>query len=82
MRWLIRRAVLREPRFGESILDVLGWSVQPYVTLGDGSRQLLNPPKTFRTLTAAHRYARSECNRVTTAARRKAIAAGRIPDAA
>lgn len=78
MRWLIRRAVIREPRFGETRLDVLGWTVQPYITLGDGSRQTLHEPKPFPTLSTAHRYARSECDRVATAAKRKAIAAGRI----
>lgn len=78
MRWLIQRAAIREPRFGETRRDVLGWTVQPYLTLGDGSRQTLNKPVPFPTLAAAHRYARSECDRVATAARRKAIATGRI----
>ncbi|QOC24814.1 MULTISPECIES: hypothetical protein [Microbacterium] len=78
MRWLIQRAILREPRFGETRRDVLGWTVQPYVELGDGSRQFFNDPVPFPTLAAAHRYARSECDRVATAAKRKAIAAGRI----
>lgn len=60
MRWLVRRGVVRAPRFGETRVDVIGWSVQPYLTLGDGSRQMLNQPKPFDTLTAAHRYARAE----------------------
>lgn len=60
MRWLVRRGVVRAPRFGETRFDVIGWLVQPYLTLGDGSRQMLNQPKPFDTLTAAHRYARAE----------------------
>lgn len=63
MRWLIRRAVIREPRFGETRQDVLGWTVQPYITLDDGTRVSVNRPTPFGTLRAAHRFASAEAAR-------------------
>lgn len=64
MRWIIRRAVIREPRFGETRRDVLGWTVQPYIPLGGGMRGLFERPAArFETLRAAHRYATAEAAR-------------------
>lgn len=82
MRWLIRRAVIREPRFGETRLDVLGWTVQPYITLADGDRQTLGQPVPFEGITAARRYAVGEARRFADAAQRNALAAESIVAAA
>lgn len=79
MRWLIRRAVIREPRFGETRLDVLAWTVQPYITLADGDRQTLGRPVPFEGISAARRYATGEARRFADAAQRNARAAESLP---
>ena len=70
MRWLVHRAPARQPRFGETARDVLAWTVQPYVTLGDGSRQFLKQPVPFTRLAAAHAHATAEARRFAAAAER------------
>lgn len=66
-RWLVRREVVRQSKFGETARDVTAWTVRPYYwvrpTGADEQpiRVWMGPAVDLGGLTAAIKYARGAC---------------------
>lgn len=64
VRWLIYRAPVRQPRFGESRRDVMRWHSRAYLADTAGiNRVFLEDAHQASGLVAAHLRARNECRR-------------------
>jgi len=64
IRWLVYRAPIRQPRFGERARDVMRWHSRAYLADTAGiNRVFLEDAHQAKTLASAHLRARNECRR-------------------